>query len=145
MKKVFNKKIVLVILIVLVIAGLALYFMLGTDNDSVSKELKYEDYVIYEGHKGSLEKYDSSMTVDGHTPSENAYYITGKISTKEDKEFSVITFNLYDKDDKIIGTAVAGLNELKKNQKYDFKAIALVDAKDLSKIEYYDLKSVELG
>lgn len=148
MKKKFNKKtlIIVAIILLLIIGGVVAYTFLGSNSDNnESGKLKYEDYVIYEGHKGSLEKYDPSMTVDGHTKSENAYYITGKISTKDDKEFSVITFNVYDKDDKLLGTAVAGLNELKKDVKYDFRAIALVDAKDLEKIDYYKLKSVELG
>ena len=110
-----------------------------------SCDLKYEDYTVYKGLEGSIEEYDSSMAVDGYKASNNAYYITGKISSKADKGFSIITFNLYNKRNELMGTAVAGLNELKKDKIYDFKAIALVDGKDLKKIDSYKLKSVVLG
>ena len=110
-----------------------------------SGDLKYEDYTVYKGLEGSIEEYDSSMAVDGYKASNNAYYITGKISSKADKGFSIITFNLYNKRNELMGTAVAGLNELKKDKIYDFKAIALVDGKDLKKIDSYKLKSVVLG
>ncbi|MDO4369613.1 MAG: FxLYD domain-containing protein [bacterium] len=110
-----------------------------------SGDLKYEDYTVYKGLEGSIEEYDSSMVVDGYKASNNAYYITGKISSKADKGFSIITFNLYNKKNELMGTAVAGLNELKKDKIYDFKAIALVDGKDLKKIDSYKLKSVVLG
>ena len=125
------------------------FFMIGLGGfllfRSDSSDLKYEDYTIYKDLVGSIEEYDSSMTVDGHSASNNAYYITGKISSKVDKEFTVITFNLYNKSGELMGTAVSGLNELKKDKIYDFKAIALVDSKDLKKIDSYKLKSVVLG
>ena len=85
------------------------------------------------------------MTVDGYEPSNNAYYVTGKISAKEDKDFSVITFNLYDEDDNLLGTAIAGLNELKKDVVYDFKALGILKADDVEKVDHYTLESVELG
>lgn len=125
------------------------FFMIGLGGfllfRSDSSDLKYEDYTIYKDLVGSIEEYDSSMTVDGHNASNNAYYITGKISSKVDKKFTVITFNLYNKKGELMGTAVSGLNELKKDKVYDFKAIALVDSKDLKKIDSYKLKSVVLG
>lgn len=146
-KKLLKDKrfIVIAIALVLIVGGLIGLIILNNDNCNESKKIKYEDYVIYEGHKGKLEKYDPSMTVDGFIANEDAYYITGKISTKEDKNFSIITFNLYDENDKLLGTAVAGLNELKKDKVYDFKALGIVKPENLEKIDHYELKSVELG
>ena len=86
-----------------------------------------------------------SITVDGLNAGENAYYIRGKISAKDDKSFSVITYNLYDKDNNLLGTAVAGLNSLEKDKVYDFEAIALLEQNDLTNIDHYELESVELG
>lgn len=144
-KKLIKDKRFIAVVIVLVLVALGLVFFLGPNDNNESKKIRYEDYTIYEGHKGSLEKYNPSMTVDGFIPSDNAYYITGKISTKENKSFSVITFNLYDEKDKLLGTAVAGLNELKKDKVYEFKALGIVKPENLEKIDHYELKSVELG
>ena len=147
MKKILKKKqIIITVAIILLIIGSVLIFLgqkKDTGNENV--KIKYEDYTIYEGHKGSLEEYDPSMTVEGFKESEKAYYITGKISTKEDKEYTVITFNLYDEKDKLLGTAVAGLNELKKDEVYEFKALSIIEPEDLEKIDYYELQSVKLG
>lgn len=109
------------------------------------EEMKYEAYTIYDGHVGKVEEYDPSMTVDGYNGGEKAYYITGKISARENKDYSVITFNLYDKDNNLLGTAVAGLNELEKDKIYDFKALSLIKTEDVDKVTHYELKKVELG
>lgn len=144
LKKVFNKKTIIPIAIViaLIIIAVIIYFLYKGDNP---QNIVYEDYTIYADLTGKVEEYDSSMTVDGYEPSDKAYYVTGRISSKEDKDFSVITFNLYDKDDKLLGTAVAGLNELKKDETYDFKALGIIDGADVEKVEYYTLEKVELG
>ena len=143
-----NKKKVLIISIILVISALAIIlFVNGTDdNNGVKEKVNYKDYVIYEGHVGKVEKYDPSMTVDGYSGAEgDAYYVIGKISAKSKKSFSVIEFNLYDKDDNILGTAVAGLNDLEKDKVYEFKALGLISSEDVLKVDHYELKSVELG
>ena len=144
LKKIFNKKtiVTIIVIIALLIISLIIYFIYKEDEP---KNIIYEDYTIYSDHAGKIEKYDESMTVDGYEKSENAYYITGKISAKENKDFSVITFNLYDENDKLLGTAVAGLNELEKNVVYDFKALGLLKANQVEKVDHYTLKSVELG
>lgn len=144
MKK--NKKIKTIIIIVIILAilligsALIYYFIENQDKDIV-----YNDYTIYERTTGTLEEYDPSITVDGLNAGENAYYIRGKISAKDDKSFSVITYNLYDKDNNLLGTAVAGLNSLEKDKVYDFEAIALLEQNDLTNIDHYELESVELG
>ena len=146
LKNIDNKKYLIIgstIFIVVLIIVIGIFF--AGDNSNESKKMTYEEYTIHEGHKGSIEKYDESMTVDGVEKTDMAYYIVGEISTKEDKAFSVITFNLYDKNDKVLGTAIAGVNDLEKNKRYKFKAISTIDEKELEKISYYKIKSVELG
>lgn len=130
-------------LIVFALAMSAIYFTLIKPKDG---KIIYGDYTISSGHYGKIEKYDPSMTVEGYKGDmNNAYYITGKIRSKDNKDFTVITFNLYDKSNKLLGTAVAGLNELKKGTIYDFKALSLVDSSNMQRINHYKIRSIELG
>ena len=145
MEKSLIKRLVIVslTLIILVVAISTIYFAFIKPKDG---KIIYGDYTILNGHYGKIEKYDPSMTVEGYKgDKKNAYYITGKISSKENKEFTVITFNLYDKSNKLLGTAVAGVNELKEGNTYDFKALSLVDSSDLQSINHYRIKSIKLG
>lgn len=142
-----NKKMVIIgaVVLVVLIGGIILFLSNSNDN-AVGEKVKYKDYVLYEGHVGKVEKYDPSMVVEGYdSTEENAYYISGKMSANSDKGFSIIEFNLYDKDDKLLGTAVAGLNDLKKGEVYEFKALGLISGEDVLKVDHYELKSVELG
>lgn len=141
----FNKKPVQVVIIILLLGLIftMLYFMFIHKDDG---KLVYSDYTISAGHVGEIKEFDPSYTVDGYQGDQyRAYYITGKISAKEDKGFTVITFNLYDEKDNLVGTAVAGLNELKKGKTYDFKALSLVENVDVDRVDHYELKSIELG
>ena len=144
MGKIFNKKLLLLLLIIIVIAvALIFYFK---NNKQSSKEIIYEDYKILEGHSGKIEDYDSSLTVDGYQGGEDkAYYITGRITANSDKNFTLITFNLYDKKNNLLGTAVAGIKKLSKDTIYSFKATSLIERKDIEKIAYYEIKDIKLG
>ena len=145
MEKGLIKRLVIVslTLIILVVVASAIYFTFVKPKDG---KITYGDYTILRGHYGKVEKYDPSMTVEGYkNDKNNAYYITGKISAEENKSFTIITFNLYDKSNRLLGTAVAGVNELKKGNTYDFKALSLVDSSDLQRINHYRIKSIKLG
>lgn len=145
LKKFFSKKPVMVILVVLSIIAIviAIYFMFFFEKNT---EITYEDYTIATGHYGKVEEYDPSFTVDGYKgDKEKAYYITGNITAQETKSFTIITFNLYDKQNTILGTAVAGLNEVKKGKSYEFKALSLIENKDIQKIDHYKIKTIDLG
>ena len=132
--------IVSITLIALVVVIATVYFILIKPKDG---RINYGDYTILSGHYGKVEKYDPSMTVEGYKgDNNNAYYITGKIKSKDNKGFTLITFNLYDENNKILGTAVAGINELEKETIYDFKALSLVDSSNLQKINHYKIKSI---
>lgn len=144
-KRFFNKKPVQILIIVLLLLLIftMLYFMFIYEDNG---EIVYSDYTISAGHIGEVKDFDPSYTVDGYQGDEHrAYYIEGKISSKENKGFTIITFNLYDKKDNLLGTAVAGLNELEKGKTYDFKALSLIENVEVNKVDHYELKSIELG
>ena len=145
MEKKLIKRLLIVslILIISVIIISAIYFTLIKPKDG---KIIYGDYEVLSGHYGKIEKYDPSMTVEGYKgDNNNAYYITGKIRSKENKGFTVITFNLYDKSNNLLGIAVSGVNELTKGNVYDFKALSLVNSTDMQKINHYRIKSIKLG
>lgn len=144
-KKIFMKKQVAVILVILacIAVAICIYFVFFNKTD---KEIIYEDYKILENHEGKIEEYDKSYTVDGYKgDNSKGYYITGKIIANKDKGFTVITFDLYDKNNKLLGTAVGGLNEMKSGKTYNFKALSLIDSKDINKIAYYKIKQIKEG
>lgn len=145
MNQVLDKRNLIPAIVILILIALMIGIYFTYQNSDTKDQIKYDEYTIYDGHTGKIERYDPSMTVDGYAGGDKAYYITGKISAKEDKEYSVITFNLYDKDNNLLGTAVAGLNELEKDKVYDFKALSLIKAEDVEKVTHYELEKVELG
>lgn len=144
LKKFFSKKPVMIILVILALVAvlIAIYFMFIKDT---SGEITYKDYTIATGHTGQIEKYDTSYTVDGYKGGDKAYYIKGNITAGNNKKFTVITFNLYDKKNNILGTAVGGLKEIKKGKTYEFKALSLIEQKDIDKIDHYKIKTIEQG
>ena len=145
MEKTLIRRLVVVLLslVILTIIIAAVYLILMKPRDG---EIVYGDYTISKGHYGKIEKYDSSATVEGYKGSKDkAYYITGKLKSSKNKGFTIITFNLYDKSDKLLGTAVAGLNELEKDKSYDFKALSLVTKDDMEKINHYKIESIKQG
>ena len=110
-----------------------------------SGEIIYKDYTIASGHTGEIANYDKSYTVDGFKGGDKAYYIKGNITAGANKNFTVITFNLYDKKNNLLGTAVAGLKEIKKGKTYEFKALSLIEQKDIGKIDHYKIKNIKQG
>ena len=127
-----KKLLIFIIAIFMIIVGVIFVFIGPSGR---SDKLTYDDYTIYENYTSGIEKYDSTVAVEG--------YPNGKISTAKDKDFSVITFNLYDSSGKRLGKAVAGIKEMKKDKKYNFKAIALVKESEINNIDHFSLKSVK--
>ena len=144
LKNFFSKKPVMIGLIILALAAvlMAIYFMFIKDT---SGEIIYKDYTIASGHTGEIANYDKSYTVDGFKGGDKAYYIKGNITAGANKNFTVITFNLYDKKNNLLGTAVAGLKEIKKGKTYEFKALSLIEQKDMGKIDHYKIKNIKQG
>ena len=137
--------VVLIVFLVLIIGKSFLNDDSDTgDNSNKTDSISYNDYVIEKGHFGKFEKYDPSHSVSGYKGgNDEAYYINGKITSKIDKSFILITFNLYDKDDKLLGIAVSGLNGLQKNKTYNFKALSLIESKYNKDIDHYKLKEIK--
>lgn len=130
--------IIVVIAVILIITGLFL-FAKGNKN---TKELTYEDFTIT-SHIGEYKEYDKSLYVEGYKGSyDYAYYITGMIKSEKKHGFTTITFDLYDKNDKLLGTAVAGLNSVN-NSETKFTALSLIDSKEAKKVVSYELKEIK--
>ncbi len=139
--------IVLVVgVVIIAILGVLLYSVLKDDKVEVGKELKYQEYTVLEGHEGSLQDYDKTLYAEGYKGDyDEAYYITGKLVSNEEEtqNFVVVRFNLYDSKDKILGEAIAGINNVSKGVEYEFKALSLTTTEDAKKVARYELKSVE--
>ena len=129
-----------IIAVIVLMIGIIIYCLFFAN---VDKKITYEDYTILKGHYGRVEKYDSSHAVEGYKgDKKNAYYITGKITADKNKNFTLITFNLYNKSNKKLGTAVAGLNEIEKGKTYDFKAISL-EKMNVNQVDHYKIKDIK--
>lgn len=130
-------------IVLLIGALIGIYFIFSEDEDYSDKRLRYEDFVIERGHMGSMAKYDVSLYVDGYLGSkEEAYYITGNLISKNHYDFVLLTFNLYDKDDNLLGIAQGGLSDVKKDEELEFKALSLTTYEDTKKITRYELKDI---
>lgn len=134
-----NKFIIISIILVLLLA----IFIISRFNIHTDGVMTYKDYTILEGHSGKIEDYDPANAVEGYKGGKKAYYISGKINSNKNQGFVLITFNLYDKKDNLLGTAVAGVRKLKKDKPYDFKAVSLIEYEKIEKIDHYALESVK--
>ena len=142
MNKLLKKILVLTAFIIIFMAIIYFrYFM--NDKVEANNDIKFNNYQITE-HLGHLDTYDKTMYIEGYQGSYNyAYYITGKIKSDINSKFILITFDLLDKDNKVIGTAQAGLNNIEKNKEYDFKAISLEGEMIIQNVVGYKIKSIE--
>lgn len=143
MRTILEKKSVMIsmLVVIFIMAAVVLYCLFFAKSTG---KIVYDDYTILEGHIGKIEKYDSSHVVEGYKgDGKTAYYISGKITADNNKSFTIITFNLYDKSNTLLGTAVAGLNEVKKDKVYDFKAVSLIESSGVQKIDHYKIKDIK--
>lgn len=112
----------------------------GNNDDDSSKEErtgttiaeKKEKLTLEDGYKGYKGNYDIG------------YYIEGYVKNNTSKEYSYvqITFNLYDKDGTLIGTAMDNVNNLEANGKWKFKAASLTTSDETTQIASYKLKEI---
>jgi flagellar basal body-associated protein FliL len=79
----------------------------------------------------------SSSTNDGF-----AFYINGEIQNNTNKNYTYVqvVFNLYDKDENHLGTALANTNNLEGNKKWIFRAMGMIT--DNNKIASYKLSEI---
>lgn len=141
MKRYFSGKIAIIV-VILIIAFVGIFLYSKNNVKDKEESITYKEFTIKE-HSGKIEKYDSSNAVEGYQGGKEAYYISGKITSTKDQGFILITFNLYNKQNKLLGTAIAGLNEMKKDKEYDFKAVSLIKYEEINKIDHYKIESVK--
>lgn len=136
-----------VCVVLIVILG---FFLFNSSNSSVQKKeydaFSYENYTILKGSTGKIDAYDKSLYIEGYKGNyDEVYYIDGTLKSSNEKKqkFVVITFNLYDKDGKLLGEAIAGVENVEKDKEYSFKAMSLTTTEDAKKVYRYDLKKIE--
>ena len=95
------------------------------------------------------EKVDKLELVDGAegiTTTHDAYslYFEGYIKNNTDKEYNYvsITFNLYDKNDALLGTAIDNVNNLKGGKQWKFKAMAFLTSDQLADVASWEVADV---
>ena len=137
------KKILVITSFVIIIMAIVYFRFFMNDKVEANNDIKFNNYEITE-HLGHLDTYDKTMYIEGYQGNYNyAYYITGKIKSDINSKFILITFELLDKDNKVIGTAQAGLNDIEKNKEYNFKAISLEGEMTIQNVVGYKIKSIE--
>ena len=134
--------------VLIVILGILLFNRFGNDDNNIKEydEFVYENYVILKGSTGKLETYDKSLYIEGYKGSyDETYYINGTLKSNEaeKQDFVVIRFNLYDKNGKLLGDAIAGINDVEKDKEYKFKAVSLTTDEDARKVYRYGIKNIE--
>ena len=142
MNKVLKKILIITSFIVILLA--IIYFRYSMNKEiKTNDDIKYERYTISE-HKGFLEAYDKTIYIEGYQGYyDYAYYITGNFKSLENENFILITFDLYDKDNNKIGIAKAGLNNIKKDKEYEFKAMSLEKEDIVKNVVDYKIKTIE--
>ena len=142
MNKMLKKILVITSFIIIIMAIIYFkYFM--NDEIKTNNDIKFNNYVIT-NHIGNIDTYDESLYIEGYKGNyDYAYYITGKIKGDINSKFILITFDLLDKENKVIGKAQAGLNDIEKNKEYEFKAISLEDEMTIQNVVGYKIKSIE--
>lgn len=133
-----NKKIIIPLTILFLLAGIICIAIVACTN----KNIDYDDYTIYKGVEGKIEKYDSTKVVEGYNGGNKAYYIEGDIKSSSDKNFIIIIYDLYDKKNTKLGIAKAILTNVKAKEKYHYKAIGLIDSSKVNDVSYYKFNKV---
>lgn len=127
-------KILIVILVLMVIAGISSSYNdveEKTGTTDTSKPVT-ENFSLLDGYRGYAGDYSMG------------YYIEGYVQNNFDREYSYvqITFNLYDADGVLVGTALDNINNLEANGKWKFKAISLTTSDETQSIASYKLKEI---
>ena len=108
----------------------------STDEDISNEELETIINPFYDNYHNYVEEYVMPEVI--------AFYIASSFYRNAMWEATFLQhynsasdmFNLYDEDDNLLGTAIAGLNELKKDVVYDFKALGILKADDVEKVDH---------
>lgn len=87
------------------------------------------------------------LTVEGNiTESKDTYsmYLEGIVKNNTDDEMTLvsISFNLYDKDGNLLGTAIDSITSLKAGGTWKFKAMSLLTSDQLKEVTKWELEEV---
>lgn len=132
------------IVLVILVGGLLVYNVFLKDAQDKGP-LTYDTYTVFKGHKGYLSEYDKTLYVEGYNGNYGeTYYIEGDLATTNEKEvgFVIITFNLYDKNGRVIGEAYQGINHVVSGTAYHFKAVSTATTEVNKQVVRYDIKSI---
>ncbi len=144
-KKKMPKWVILVIVLVLIFVALPFTVLTGV----VAKYL-FEGYPNKIEEKGNYTIIDDTLRIDNtsiksfYDKESNSYYITGSITNilkDENRHYIDISYDVFDKDGNLLGTANAYIDNLCKGKTWKFKAIYTdIDSKE---IVNYKLNSIE--
>lgn len=140
-----KKKIIMICIsvLVLVLVCIGIYKAFSKGEGEKREDVVINDVKIYKNLEGTIEEYDKTMYVEGYQGNyEKAYYISGELRPDKDYANLLILFDVKDKKDNVIGTAIAGLTDVKKGGDYNFKALSTVKESDLDKIHTFEVSDI---
>lgn len=131
-KKPIYKKVWFWIIVLIVVAG-AIGGGNSTSNTKTNQSTQVNDTSSIEDTKNEVENKEEKkedLEIVGDITDESdqfATYISGVIKNNTDKKYSYVqvTFNLYDADGNLIGTALDNVNNLEANGTWKFKAMGI--------------------
>lgn len=143
-KKKVPKWVILVVVCIVVFIILPMLAFIGFIAYSIFTN--YETELIEEGNYTIIDKslkIDNSLVKGFYDKDTDTYYVTGSISNTDDECYNYvnISYNVYDKEGDLLGTANAYIDNLGKGQTWKFKAYYTdIDSKD---VVSYKLNTVE--
>lgn len=139
-KKTSKWLIVLIVIIVILVYALPIIgFVLTLNENYMFTEFKVKDNITYV--KDNVKIYD---TTGFYNEDNKSYYVQGYLENISDVNYDVVSveYLVYDKDNSLLGTAYASIDNLKKDGKWKFKAI--YEDIDSSEVAKFELSTVEL-
>ena len=135
-KKKLPKWVKILLIIFFIIIFVAVVVDSGDETSDETRKNGNSDNITTRQEKFTLiESYNSDES------NQYFYYIEGKIQNNRDKEYDYvqIVFNIFDKDDNMIGTCMDNNSGLNANGTWKFKAICDYGTNDVAR---YELKEI---
>ena len=128
-------------IVVLILLCIGIYSIFS--NKQVREDVTIRGVTVYKDLKGEITKYDKTLYVEGYEGNyEKAYYISGKLKSDVDYDTLIVSFDIKDRKGNVLGSAIAGLTEIKKDGEYTFKALSTVKESDLNKIYNFEVSDI---
>lgn len=124
---------IIVIFVLSILVTLPIGFVIGTAiYEIVEEEIDYEKYLVVEGNVSS--RYDEDYAT---------YVISGVLRNISDTDYYGVSiyYNLYDRNNNLIGEATDYIEQLEENETWKFSAEYYgVDIKDIYRIEFDNIQ-----